>query len=103
SMLRRHAAVDSLEDSEMMLTLLAQAVEQRDNLTGSHSHRMSPLCVAMGMAMGLSSEHLMSLHRGGYLHDIGKIGIPDAILFKEGPLDDEEWRIMRTHTTKGED
>jgi len=103
SMLRRQAGVDALEDSEMTLAFLAQAVDERDNLTASHCNRMSPLCVAMGMAMGLSSEHLLVLHRGGYMHDIGKIGIPDAILSKAGPLDEEEWRVMRTHTTKGEE
>jgi putative two-component system response regulator len=73
SMLRRQAGVDALEDSEMTLAFLAQAVDERDNLTASHCNRMSPLCVALGMAMGLSSEHLLVLHRGGYMHDIGRL------------------------------
>src|SRR5439155_19112175 len=51
----------------------------------------------------LPHDHLQALHRGGYLHDIGKIGMPDSILFKKGPLDADEWRIMRTHTLKGEE
>ena len=103
SMLRRKASVDRLEDSDTILSSLAQAVEQRDNITGGHCDRMSALCVAMGMEMELPPEHLLALHRGGYLHDIGKIGIPDSILLKPGPLDDQEWSIMRSHTTKGEE
>jgi putative two-component system response regulator len=51
--------------------------------------------------LGLSRSELETLHRGGYLHDIGKIAIPDAILFKPGPLSPEEWVLMRAHTTKG--
>ena len=103
SMVRHKAIVDRLEDSETILLALAQAVEQRDNITAGHCDRLAALCVAMGMAMALSAEHLMALHRGGYLHDIGKIGMPDSVLFKKGPLDEEEWRIMRTHTIKGEE
>jgi len=103
SLVRHKAIVDRLEDSETILLALAQAVEQRDNITAGHCDRLAALCVAMGMAMELPGEHLMALHRGGYLHDIGKIGMPDSVLFKKGPLDEEEWRIMRTHTIKGEE
>ena len=103
SMVRHKAIVDRLEESETILLALAQAVEQRDNITAGHCDRLAALCVAMGMAMELPAEHLMALHRGGYLHDIGKIGMPDSVLFKKGPLDEEEWRIMKTHTIKGEE
>jgi putative two-component system response regulator len=103
SMVRHKAVVDQLEESETILLALAQAVELRDNITAGHCDRIAALSVAMGMAMDLPAEHLLALHRGGYLHDIGKIGMPDSVLFKEGPLNDEEWRIMRTHTWKGEE
>jgi putative two-component system response regulator len=103
SMLRHKATIDRLEESETILLAMAQAVEQRDNNTAGHCERLAALGVAMGMAMELPSQHLLALHRGGYLHDIGKIGMPDAVLFKPGPLSETEWRTMRTHTTKGEE
>jgi putative two-component system response regulator len=103
SMLRYKATVDRLEESETILLAMAQAVEQRDNNTAGHCERLAALGVAMGMAMELPSQHLLALHRGGYLHDIGKIGMPDAVLLKRGPLSDAEWRTMRTHTIKGEE
>ena len=103
SMLRHKATVDRLEESETILLAMAQAVEQRDNNTAGHCERLAALGVAMGMAMELPSQHLLALHRGGYLHDIGKIGMPDAVLFKKGPLSEAEWRTMRTHTLKGEE
>jgi putative two-component system response regulator len=102
SLLRRNAAVSRLEESETILLALAHAVEQRDIITAGHCDRLAALCVAMGMAMNLPARNLLALHRGGYLHDIGQIGMPDSILFKKGPLDEEEWRIMRTHTIKGD-
>jgi putative two-component system response regulator len=103
SMLRHKATVDRLEESETILLAMAQAVEQRDNNTAGHCERLAALGVAMGMAMELPSQHLLALHRGGYLHDIGKIGMPDSVLFKRGPLSEAEWRTMRTHTIKGEE
>ena len=53
--------------------------------------------------MGLEQNDLLAVYRGGFLHDIGKVGIPDSILFKPGKLTPEEWVTMRTHTTRGED
>jgi putative two-component system response regulator len=103
SMLRHKATVDRLEESETILLAMARAVEQRDNNTAGHCERLAALSVAMGMAMELPSHHLLALHRGGYLHDIGKIGMPDALLFKKGPLSEAEWRTMRTHTLTGEE
>ncbi len=103
SMLRYKATVDRLEESETILLAMAQAIEQRDTNTAGHCQRLAVLGVAMGIAMELPSQHLLALHRGGYLHDIGKIGMPDAVLLKRGPLSESEWRTMRTHTVKGEE
>lgn len=103
SMLRNKAIVDSLEEAEGILFTLAQSVEQRDRYTGQHCQRLASYGVALGNALGLSRSELLALYRGGYLHDIGKIGIPDAILFKKGFLNDEEWFVMRSHTLKGEE
>jgi putative two-component system response regulator len=99
----RHSSVaDPLEETETILQALAQAVELRDPHTAGHCDRIAALSVALGMTMGLPSPHLLALHRGGYLHDIGKIVIPDSVLFKNGPLNEAEWVIMRAHTIKGE-
>ncbi len=103
SLLRHKAAIDSLEEAETILFALAQAVEQRDKCTGDHCQRLATYSVALGMALGLNRTDLMALYRGGYLHDIGKVAVPDAILFKPGKLTEEEWVVMRAHTTKGEE
>jgi len=103
SLLRHKAAVDRLEESEAILMTLAQSVEQRDRCTAGHCGRLARLSVALGAALGLPRRALLALHRGGYLHDIGKIGIPDDVLFKRGKLNEEEWAVMRTHTLIGEE
>jgi putative two-component system response regulator len=103
AMLRQKLAIDSLEEAESILFALAQAIEQRDKCTGGHCERLAITSMSLGVAMGLPRQQLLALHRGGYLHDIGKISIPDAILFKAGPLNEEEWAVMRTHTVRGEE
>ncbi|HTS24386.1 MAG TPA: HD domain-containing phosphohydrolase [Bryobacteraceae bacterium] len=92
-----------LDETEEILFALALAVEQRDLQTGGHCERLALFSVAMGIAMGLARQRLVALYRGGYLHDVGKIGIPDSILFKPGPLTTEEWDAMRTHPVRGEE
>ncbi len=101
-MLRHKALLDSLEEAEIILFALAQAVEWRDTNTGQHCQRLAGYSMALGRRLGLSGVDLRSLYQGGYLHDIGKISVPDAILFKPGPLNDAEWEIMRGHTVAGE-
>jgi len=93
----------SIDETEGILFALAQAVEQRDHQTAGHCERLAFISVAMGMAMGLERAKLLALYRGGYLHDVGKVGIPDSILFKEGALTAEEWVTMRSHTARGEE
>jgi putative two-component system response regulator len=103
AMLRHNTAIAQLEQSESIFLALAQAIEKRDNATGNHCERLSRFAVALGMSVGLPRRSLLALYRGGYLHDIGKVGIPDAILLKPGPLDAAEWEVMKTHTVKGEE
>lgn len=100
---RRKWAADEREDVETILFSLAQTVEQRDPLTGGHCQRLADLSVRMGHRMGLSTEDVEALYRGGFLHDIGKIAVPDSVLFKPGPLSDDEWVLMRSHTVRGEE
>jgi putative two-component system response regulator len=103
AMLRNKALVDSLEEAETILFALAQSVEHRDKYTGLHCERLATYSVALGQALGLPRQDQLALYRGGYLHDIGKISIPDTILFKRGLLTDEEWETMRLHTVRGEE
>jgi putative two-component system response regulator len=91
------------DETEGILLALGQAVEQRDHQTAGHCERLAFISVSVGIAMGLDRDSLVALHRGGYLHDIGKVGIPDSILFKPGKLTAKEWVTMRSHTTRGEE
>ncbi|MGA7240422.1 MAG: HD domain-containing phosphohydrolase [Bryobacteraceae bacterium] len=93
----------AIDPTESILFALAQAVEQRDHQTAGHCERLAFIGVALGMAIGLDRSQLLTLYRGGYLHDIGKVGIPDSILFKPGKLTAQEWVTMRSHTVRGEE
>jgi cyclic di-GMP phosphodiesterase len=102
SLLRKKTFFDSADDVESVLISLAQAVEARDPGTGKHCQRLALLSSTLGVAAGLGPHELVTLQRGAFLHDIGKIAVPDNILFKRGPLTAEEWVIMKEHTTCGE-
>lgn len=103
AMLRNKALIDSLDEAETILFALARSVEQRDKYTGAHCERLAAYSVGLGRAVGLCRNDLIALHRGGYLHDIGKVSIPDNILFKRGFLSEAEWDTMRQHTIRGEE
>ncbi|MFZ5808993.1 MAG: GAF domain-containing protein [Chloroflexota bacterium] len=75
----------------------ARALELRDNETEGHSRRVSDLTLRLARAVGVPDDELAHIRRGTLLHDIGKMGIPDEILHKPGPLTEEEWEIMKQH------
>jgi HD-GYP domain-containing protein (c-di-GMP phosphodiesterase class II) len=81
--------------------VLACAIEARDPYTGGHIDRVAIYSTAIGRELGWNDELLRAVEIGGLLHDIGKIGVPDAILRKNGPLSDSEWALMRQHPTIG--
>jgi HD-GYP domain-containing protein (c-di-GMP phosphodiesterase class II) len=81
--------------------LLAGVIRTCDRETGEHSDEVVALSLAVGRRMWLSRGALLELEFAAQLHDLGKIGIPDAILHKPGPLDKDEWRLMRTHPVLG--
>lgn len=103
ALLRNKAAVDSLDEAETILFALAQAVEARDAYTAEHCQRLATYSVALGVALGLSRPELVALYRGGFLHDIGKVSIPDSILHGHNRLTEAEWQIMKQHTIRGEE
>jgi putative nucleotidyltransferase with HDIG domain len=72
-------------------------VELRERKTGEHTRRVAEMTVRLAEKMGFDEEQMPHVRRGALLHDIGKIGIPDAILLKPGKLTDEEWKTMRKH------
>ncbi len=93
---------DELEDlSWSTIATLARTIDAKSHWTAGHSERVSQMGVLIARTMGLPKEELDRLHRGGLLHDIGKIGIPVTIIDKDGPLTDEEMQTMQDHTTIG--
>ena len=92
---------DQLEHVASMLFALARVVEVRDEGTGDHCSRVAHLACLFGRELGLDEDELQTLRDGGVLHDLGKLAIPDRVLLKPGPLDDEEWTVMRQHTVIG--
>ncbi|MFV9504504.1 MAG: HD domain-containing phosphohydrolase [Oscillochloridaceae bacterium umkhey_bin13] len=79
----------------------SRALDLRDKETEGHSQRVTELTVRLARAMGLSESEIIHIRRGALLHDIGKVGIPDAILHKPGPLTSDEWKIMQLHPVYG--
>jgi putative two-component system response regulator len=102
SALRLKAVYNTLDSAEHVIFALAAAVEAKDPYTGKHTQRVAESARQLGMRMGLPEPALEALYRGGIIHDIGKIGVPDAVLLKPGPLDPEESAQMRAHTVIGE-
>ncbi len=101
SLVRHKRDMDVLEDAETVVFALAQAVEDRDPLLGNHMERVAEYVTRFGQALQLTERELKALQRAGRVHDIGKIAIPDAILFKCGPLTVEEFTIVKEHPDKG--
>ncbi len=81
---------------------LALTIEARDPMTNGHCERLALYAVQLGRALGVSAEDLEALHRGGYLHDVGKIGVPDSVLLKAGPLTPDEFELMKRHPEIGD-
>ena len=98
-----HQTLNSLEDSyRTTLKALVAALETRDTDTHGHSERVVNFSLRLGHELGLERDEMRSLEFGSLLHDIGKIGIPDAILCKPAPLTDKEWEKMREHPALGQ-
>lgn len=102
------AAVAHLRDRRRLeqslldaISAMSAMVEGKDDYTEGHCQRIAEMSVSVGLRLGLDSAQIRDLTYAGLLHDIGKVAIPDAILLKPGPLDEDEWRIMQRHCTVG--
>jgi putative two-component system response regulator len=102
SLLRLKHFTDELDNAENVLFSLALSIEAKDPYTEGHCDRLSKYSVALGEKLGLSEELRVALRRGGLVHDIGKLAVPESILLKPGPLTPEERKIMEKHTIDGE-
>lgn len=102
SLLKLKQFTDELDNAEAVLFSLALGVEARDEHTGDHCARLATAASNLGRHLGLDYESILALKRGGYLHDIGKVSIPDVILRKHTRLSAEEWEVMKLHPVTGE-
>ncbi len=84
-----------------IINTLLGALAERDYIAGGHAQRLSELCLAMGEKLGFTIRQITNLVLLAQVHDLGKLGVPDMILYKKGPLTEEEWEIMRLHPEKG--
>jgi HD-GYP domain-containing protein (c-di-GMP phosphodiesterase class II) len=92
-----------MRDDMQEMVAMAQAVEEKDPMTDGHCARLEHLAILTGERLGLTGEELISLSYGAYLHDIGKVKVPDEILQKAGRLTDSEWEEMSKHPDHGAD
>lgn len=101
-LLRDRMLNKGLDAADLVILAFARTVEARDLYTVHHAERVGRFAQEIGRTMGLPAAELEVLYRGGVLHDIGKIAVPDAILLKPGPLDPAEYEVMQRHPEAGE-
>ena len=93
---------DDLDSAASIVTTLATMLESRDGHSEGHCHRMANYAAALGRRLNLDADDLQALKRGGMLHDIGMLAIPESVLLKSGPLEPHEFDVVKTHTTVGD-
>ena len=93
---------DDLDSAASIVTTLATMIEARDGHSEGHCYRMANYAAALGRRLSLDADALQALKRGGMLHDIGMLAIPESVILKSGPLDPGELEMVRTHTTVGD-
>jgi putative two-component system response regulator len=102
SLVRQKRLNQELDHAEQVLFSIARAIESRDPKTGDHCERLVKFGKAFGEYLNLTRNQIRDLMWGGYLHDIGKVAIPDAVLLKTGKFTAQEWDIMKQHVLIGE-
>jgi putative two-component system response regulator len=93
---------DDLESASSIVMTMSEMIETRDGYTEGHCHRMANCATALGRRLGLDAHDLQALYRGGFLHDVGMLAIPDAVLEKTGPLEPDEYELVKSHTVIGD-
>jgi putative two-component system response regulator len=102
SLLKLKSFTDELDNAETVVFSLATSIEAKDPYTEGHCERLSDYSVALAERIGLPEELKIALRRGGVVHDVGKVAVPEHILLKTGPLTEAEWKIMKQHPVIGE-
>jgi len=102
SLLRLKRYTDELDSAESVILSLALTVEARDSYTHGHCQRLAAYAMLLGERIGVSDDQRSALNIGGYLHDVGKIGVPDAVLYKPRGLTSEEYEVVKRHTVIGD-
>lgn len=103
SLVRVKRLTDELESAEALFLALGRIVEARDACTHGHCERLASYATALGKSCQLEGAHLVALHRGAFLHDIGKIAIPDRVLLKRSRLTPREYALIKTHPVVGDE
>jgi putative two-component system response regulator len=102
SLIKLKSRTDELERAEAVLFTLARSIEGKDPYTHGHCERLADYSARLGERLGLPEEQVTALRRGGVVHDIGKIAVPDSILLKPSSLSPDEWKLVREHPVVGE-
>lgn len=102
SLIRLKRYTDELDSAEAVILSLGHTIEARDKYTEGHCERLAHYATILGAHIGLGAEDVAALQRGGVLHDLGKVGVPDAVLLKEGPLTPDERHVMEQHVVIGD-
>jgi putative two-component system response regulator len=103
SLVRVKRLTDELESAEVLFLTLGRIVEARDSSTHGHCERLASHATALGTSCGLDGTDLIALRRGAFLHDIGKIAIPDRVLLKRSRLTAREYALIKTHPVVGDE
>jgi putative two-component system response regulator len=102
ALVRLKRYTDDLDPAASIVTTLGVLIETRDGYMEGHCHRMANYATALGRAIGLSAEEVLALHRGGFLHDIGMLAIPESVVRKPGTLEPHEFDLVKSHTLTGD-
>ena len=102
SLMRLKCLTDDLESAESLFLTLGRIIEARDPSTEGHCERLTDYATSLGRQLNLDAADLVALHRGAFLHDIGKIAIPDRVLLKKGRLTRKEYDLMKQHPVIGD-
>jgi putative two-component system response regulator len=103
SLMRLKRLTDDLESAESLFLTLGRIIEARDPCTEGHCDRLTDYATTLGRQLGLDQSDLDALHRGAFLHDVGKIAIPDRVLLKKGKLTRKEYDLMKRHPAIGDE